>query len=203
MDSSPIRSESELSSGTVTHLFSLARQGDRAAFEPLWQHFFPRLVRLARTRLAGRVGSEADAEDAAQAALISFWSQLNSGAFLQDLCRESLWNLLATFTVRKVSRQIRRDATVRRGAGHVRCEADLASGQAIEERLSVLPTQELDVLAAELIESLPPDLQQIAMLRLMGTSTEEIAEQLDCTCRKIQRKLELVRLRWKGALGED
>ena len=187
--------------GTVTHLFSLARQGDSDAFEPLWLHFFPRLVGLARKRLSGRAGMADDAEDAAQAALISFWSQIRSGEYLQDLCRGSLWNLLATITVRKVGKQLRNDVAARRGEGRVLPATDLDGTESLSDMLSVLPTQELDLLAAELMESLPLELQTVAMLRLFGHSTEEIAVQLDWTRRKVQRKLEIVRLRWSEILG--
>lgn len=189
--------------GTVTHLFSLARLGDSDAFEPLWQHFFPRLVGLARKRLSGRAGMADDAEDAAQAALISFWSQIRSGDYLQDLCRGSLWNLLATITVRKIGKQLRNDAAVRRGEGRVLPAADLDGTESLADMLSVLPTQELDLLAAELMESLPVELQSVAMLRLFGHSTDEIAAQHDWTRRKVQRKLEIVRLRWSEILGLD
>ena len=203
MDSPPSRvpddSEEPLV-GSVTQLFSLARQGDAASFAPLWQHFFPRLVGLAKKRLSGRAAVADDAEDAAQAALLSFWSQMQSGEFLQDLCRSSLWNLLAKITVRKIGKQLRRDAAVRRGAGQVLGEVDLAGDQPLEELLSVLPTHELDLQAAEMMEGLPSDLQEMAMLRLVGYSTDEIAKQFDCTRRKIQRKLELIRLRWESVL---
>lgn len=192
--------------GSVTYLFAMVRQGDAAAFGPLWHRFFPRLVGLARKRLSGRAAVADDAEDAAQAALISFWSQIRSGEYLQDLCRGSLWNLLATITVRKVGKQLRREAAARRGSGQVTAAADLAGEQSFEELLGVLPTQELDLQAAELMETLPSELQELAMLRLLGHSTEEIAVQLDCTRRKVQRKLELVRLRWTEVLsagGDD
>lgn len=187
--------------GTVTCLFARVRQGDADAFEPLWDHFFPRLVGLARKRLSGRAAMAHDAEDAAQAALISFWTQIRSGEYLQDLCRGSLWNLLATITVRKVGKQLRNESAARRGDGRVLPAADLAGTESLAEMLTVLPTQELDGQAAELMESLPEDLQQIAIRRLFGHSTEEIADQLECSRRKIQRKLEIVRLRWAELLG--
>lgn len=181
--------------GTVTQLFALARQGDTDAFSPLWQHYFPRLVGLARKRLDGRPLGGSDAEDAAQAALVSFWRQLQTGEFLNDLRRDSLWNLLATFTVRKVGKQLRRETAAKRGGGQVLAEAELE--QRLDHLIGDLPTHELDVQAAELVETLPDDLQELAVLRLLGYSTKEISDQLDCTQRKIQRKLELVRLHWK------
>ena len=198
----PINSDaSDPVQGSVTFLFAKVRQGDAEAFTPLWDRFFPRLVGLARKRLSGRAAASDDAEDAAQAALISFWSQIRSGEYLQDLCRGSLWNLLATITVRKVGKQLRNEGAARRGEGRVLPAADLAGTESLADMLTVLPTQELDVQAAELMESLPEDLQQIAILRLFGHSTDEIADQLDCSRRKIQRKLEIVRLRWSELLG--
>ncbi len=73
------------SSGTVTHLFALARSGDVHSFEPLWEHFFSRLTGLARKRLSSRPAKVQDAEDAAQAALLSFWKQIPIQWFL-GLC---------------------------------------------------------------------------------------------------------------------
>ena len=189
--------------GSVTGLFAQARQGDAAAFSPLWQHFFPRLVGLAQKRLAGRHIAGGDAEDAAQAALVSFWRQLKTGKFLDDLRRDSLWHLLATFTVRKVGKQLRQEAAAKRGGGHVLAESELAGDERLDDLIGSLPTQELDVQAADLLETLPTDLQELTMLRLMGYSTKEIADQLDCTQRKVQRKLELVQLRWEHSLTED
>jgi DNA-directed RNA polymerase specialized sigma24 family protein len=111
-----------------------------------------------------------------------------------------LWNLLATFTIRKVGKQLRAETAVKRGGGQVLDEAGLALDQRLDELIGTLPTQELDVQAAELVETLPADLQELAMLRLLGYSTKEIADRHDCTQRKIQRKLELVRLRWEKSL---
>lgn len=191
------------SSGTVTHLFALAREGDAQAFEPLWEHFFPRLTGLARKRLSSRPAKDQDAEDAAQAALISFWKQIQSGQYVQDLCRGSLWNLLAKITARKVSRQLRKESAQRHGGGRIVNSADLAGDLPMEQLLEVLPTQELDAQVSELLAGLPHDLQEITVLRLLGYSTEEIALRLECTQRKIQRKLELVRLHWSPILEQE
>lgn len=193
----------EMALGSVSHLFAQARQGDLAAFSPLWQRFFPRLVGLARRRLAGRRIGGSDAEDAAQAALVSFWKQLNSGMFLNNLRRDSLWNLLAKFTARKVGHQLRDEAAEKRGGGRVLAEAELSQDQQLDQVIGELSPQELDVQASELLEGLPSDLQEMAMLRLLGYSTKEIADEFDCTQRKVQRKLELVRLRWETSFAQS
>ena len=90
-----------------------------------------------------------------------------------------------------------RAVDARRNPGRIHGEADLPGDRPLAELLSGLPTQELDLQAAELMEALPAELQELAMLRLLGHSTEDIATQLDCTRRKVQRKLELARLRWE------
>ena len=103
---------------------------------------------------------------------------------------------------RKVGKQLRHAAAQKRAGGQIFTEAELASDQGLDELIGELPTHELDVQAAELVVALPADLQELAVLRLLGHSTKEIAEQLDCTQRKVQRKLELVRLKWENSLGE-
>lgn len=198
----PSSDQSPADFGSVTHLFTRARAGDVEAFTPLWNQFFPRLVGLARKRLGGRPGPGTDAEDAAQAALISFWQQISTGEFLNDLRRDALWSLLATITARKVGKQLRHHAAGKRGGGKVLSEADLTGEQNLDELVAALPTDDLDWQAAELLEGLPADLQELAMLRLLGHSTQEISRQLDCTQRKVQRKMELVRLRWEQLVDE-
>lgn len=195
--SQPTSENNSAELGSVTQLFTRARAGDAEAFTPLWKQFFPRLVGLARKRLGGRPGLGGDAEDAAQAALISFWHQISTGEFLNDLRRDALWSLLATITVRKVGKQLRHQAADKRGGGKVLAEAELAGQPGLDELVATLPTDDLDRLAAELLEGLPADFQELVMLRLLGHSTQEISQQLDCTQRKVQRKLELVRLRWE------
>src|SRR5438270_8035524 len=109
--------------GSVTQFFHQLRAGDAAAARGLWQHFFPRLVGLARHALAGRPQQAADAEDIALSAFASFWQR--AGDFTAVLNRDELWKLLGTITVRKAIKQGRREAADKRGGGRVLGEADL------------------------------------------------------------------------------
>ncbi len=102
--------------GSVTKLIGRAQHGDDDAFGELFRRYFPRLVGLARKRLAGIPDPEADEEDAALAAMASFCRCAPAGQFAQLTDRNSLWNLLATITARKVSQQIKRRTRPKRVA---------------------------------------------------------------------------------------
>ncbi len=195
--------------GSVTFFFGQLRTGNRDAARELWMRFFPRLQGLARKTLSGYPQRVADAEDAAQSAFISFWQRAEKGEFGEDLDRHNLWNLLGVITVRKALKQVERERTQKRGGGLVRGESELAQGSAhdggafrLEEAIAHIPILEFDLHCEELLLKLNEELREIALLRLWGWSTLEIAEQLQCTERKIQRKLELVRLKWACLVAE-
>jgi DNA-directed RNA polymerase specialized sigma24 family protein len=145
----------------------------------------------------------ADAEDAAQSAFISFWQRAERGDFAEDLDRQNLWNLLGVITVRKALKQVERERTQKRGGGLVRGESDVAAADVLagetfrlDQVLGQLPAQDMDLYCEDLLLQLTDELREIALFRLWGWSTPEIADQLQCTERKVQRKLELIRLKW-------
>lgn len=195
-------------SGSVTHFFNRLRTGEPAAAEALWERFFPRLVALARKALAGRPQRVADADDAAQSAFASFRLRARAGEFaIGD--RNDLWKLLGVITVNKARIQTRREAAEKRGGGRVVGEDALArpDGSPLPlEEAAIIPPADFDCHCEDLLNQLEPELRQFAVLRLLGYRNREIAEMHDCTERKVERKLNLIRLRWKaqwsGEIGE-
>lgn len=195
-------------SGSVTHFFNRLRTGEPAAAEALWERFFPRLVALARKALAGRPQRVADADDAAQSAFASFCLRARAGEFaIGD--RNDLWKLLGVITVNKARIQTRREAAEKRGGGRVVGEDALArpDGSPLPlEEAAIMPPADFDCHCEDLLNQLEPELRQFAVLRLLGYRNREIAEMHDCTERKVERKLNLIRLRWKaqwsGEIGE-
>ena len=177
-------------SGSGSILFQQIRAGDAAAVARLWDRFRLRLRALAEQALSGRWKRMADAEDALQSAFISFWQRAERGDFGDEMTRDDLWNVLGTITVRKALRQQRRESAQKRGGGRVRDEADL------HEVASSANSPEFDVVCAEMLELLEPDLRSYALLRLMGHKNREIADQFSCTERKVERKLQLIRAVW-------
>lgn len=188
--------------GSVTHAFARLRAGDANAASRLWGHFFPRLVGLARHTLAGRPQQVADAEDAAVSAFAAFWHQASDGDFSEVMNRNDLWKLLGTVTVRKAMKQARKEIADRRGGGRVLGEGALAlrdgTPTPLDEAVGRLPACDFDLSSAELLETLDEELREIALLRLMGHKNREIADQLGCTERKVERKLNLIRLQWES-----
>jgi DNA-directed RNA polymerase specialized sigma24 family protein len=196
------------SEGSVTFLLARLRSGDREATGPLWERFFPRLYGLARKTLAGQPQRVADADDAAVSAFASFWRRAERGDFPDVLDRDSLWNILGTITVRKARKQVRREQAQKRGGGNVLGENRLSGAEGagelpLDEALGRLPAVEFDLYCEELLLMLDEPLRQIALLRLMGHTNHEIADLLECTDRKIQRKLQLIRLKWEHAVAEN
>jgi DNA-directed RNA polymerase specialized sigma24 family protein len=193
--------------GSITQFFARLRAGDAAAAQPLWEHFLPRLRRLAEKSLAGRPQRVADAEDAVLSAFASFWQRAERGDFHGPVDRHGLWNLLGLITVRKALKQARREGARKRGGGRVRGETDLAGPGAdefrLEEALGRMPAHDFDLHCEELLLLLDEEARDIAVLRLMGYTNREIADLHDCTERKVERKLNLIRLKWEGAVAGE
>jgi len=193
--------------GSVTIFIGKLLQGDEAAVKELWRHFFPRMRGLARKTLANWPQRIADADDAAQSAFISFWRKSRHGQFAEVLNRDSVWHLLATITVRKAMKQVERERAQKRGGGLTRGETEGPFGDGagqipLDQALGRMPTQDFDLHCEELLLQLNDEMRQIAMLRLMGHTNQEIADLLACTERKVQRKLQLIRLKWERSLAE-
>lgn len=187
--------------GSITQFFSRLREGEESAARKLWLHFFPRLLGLARKTLAGMPQQVADADDAVQSAFASFWQRVEQGQFQEGMDREDLWNLLGLITVRKSLKQVRREQADKRGGGQVLGEHALTrpdgSPRPLDEVVGQTPTQDFDLACEELLLQLDEELRVFAVLRLLGYRNREIADNLGCTLRKVERKLNLVRLRWQ------
>ena len=177
-------------SGSVSMLFQRLHAGDSQAIEHLWSRFRPRLLGLAEKTLGGRWTAMADAEDALQSALVSFWQRAERGDFGDTMDRDDLSNVLGAITVRKALRQRRAERAQKRGGGY-RTDAT-----PVEEMPAPTNDPEFDTVCAEMLEILEPDLRSYALLRLMGHKNREIAAQFGCTERKVERKLQLIRAVW-------
>jgi DNA-directed RNA polymerase specialized sigma24 family protein len=192
--------------GSITNWIAGVKAGDVAAAQPLWERYFARMVDLARGRLRakGLRGRDAasDEEDAALSAFDSLFAGLARGQFPQLADRDDLWRLLVVITTRKVSAQARRQLRQKRGGGQVQPASDLAARDSEDDILARAvgsePTPEFAAMVAEeyrkLLERLGDDvLRKVAILRMEGSTTDAIAEQLGCARRTIARQLALIR----------
>jgi DNA-directed RNA polymerase specialized sigma24 family protein len=189
--------------GSITVAFAQLRAGGQQGVGQLWQRFFPRLVALANKTLLGRPQRVTDADDAVQSAFLSFYERAVAGEFGDLLRRDDLWKLLGVITARKALKQARRERAAKRGGGQVVGEGALAGPEGegkLEDYAAQLPVQEFDLCCQELMDVLEESLRPFAVLRLLGYKNREIAEVFDCTERKVERKLALVRLKWESEL---
>lgn len=187
--------------GSITGFFQALRAGDGRAAEGLFVRYFPRLLAVAERTRRGGVPA-AGPEDAAQSAFVSFWRQAEQGGFAEVCGRNELWALLSKITARKALKQARHEAAAKRGGAARKNEADLAGAGdplRLDELAEARPAAELDLCCEELLLPLDEEQRTIALLRLAGHTNREIAQRLGCTERKIERKLNLIRLKWGTA----
>jgi RNA polymerase sigma factor (sigma-70 family) len=195
--------------GSVTHWIGQLKAGNDTAAQKLWESYFHRLVRFARKRLEGQPRRAADEEDVALSAFDSFCRGTAQGRFPQLGDRDNLWQLLLTITERKVIDLMQRERRRKRGGGAVRGESALLETHrsCVEETgmariLSQEPTPEFAAQVADecrrLLAKLGDDqLRAVALWRMEGYSTEEIAAKLGCVPRTVERKLRAIRTLWR------
>lgn len=182
----------------VTVWLGQLQAGEVAAVRPLWERYFHRLVGLARARLTNAPKRVADEEDVALSAFNSFCQNAEAGKFPDLTDRDSLWRLLAQFTLRKAAHHCRDAARLKRGGG-----VAPADGSAIWS--DVLGRDPDPALAAEVADECErrlavlddPELRQVALLRMDGHSVDEVAQRIGCAPRSVKRKLELIRTIWE------
>jgi DNA-directed RNA polymerase specialized sigma24 family protein len=196
------------SSGSVTHWLGQLKAGDPAAAQPLWQRYFGRLVGLARGRLRGAPRRAADEEDVALSAFDSFCRAAEQGRFPRLDDRDDLWQLLVLLTARKAIDLAQREGRHKRGGGRVVPEADLEAAHGGDEAglarvVGREPTPEFAALVAEecrrLLGMLGDDgLRALAVARLEGYTTEELAARFEVAPRTVERWLWKIRAAWSG-----
>ncbi len=194
----------------VTVWFRGLAEGEDAAVEMIWQKYYDQLVRLARRKLTDGNRRMADEEDIAISTFESFCRGAAAGRFPQLNDRDDLWKILVTITACKAARQSRDAGRQKRGSGKVRGESvfggnDDQPGRGIGNVLGSAPTPEMAVMAAEecrrLLDMLSSDaLRQVAQMKLEGFTNEEIADQLQCAPRTVERRLQKIRDSWDPEL---
>ena len=176
------------SAGSVTHWLGLLKAGDHAAAQPLWERYFQHLVTLARARLWGASKRMADEEDVALSAFDSFCRGAAEGRFPQLLDRNDLCQLLVLITARKAIHLLQHERRQKRGGGKVQGETELAGadeepllaqviGQEPTPEFAAQVTEECRRLLDQLGEG---ELRSIALWKMEGYTSEEIAARLGC-----------------------
>ena len=194
------------STGSVTHWIGQLQTGDPAAAQKLWERYFKLLARLAGQKLRGIARAAADEEDVALSALDSLCRGVEQGHFPQLHDRDDLWGLLIALTAHKAIDLVRRETRQKRGGGEAAPPGPSCPPAALdlEQVIGREPTPEFTAQVVEECERLlgslnDPTLQSVALWKMEGYTTPEIAAKLDCVPRSVERKLQAIRRLW----GQD
>ena len=190
---------------SITGWIDQLADGNQHAAAPLWRHISLRLETFAREKLDVQTRRHYDEHDAANSAFHSLCRGLSDGRVDAEN-RDALWGLLAVITSRKISAQRRYLNRQKRGGGAVRGESGFADfGDA---GINAVNGNQMtpDVLAevsescAQLFDALADEtMKKIVLLKFQGATNGEVASELNCTQRTIERKLERIRRIWVEA----
>jgi RNA polymerase sigma factor (sigma-70 family) len=194
--------------GSVTDWIGNLKSGSPEAAARLWERYFEGLVRIARARLREAPRGKADEEDVALSAFHSFCQGAARGRFSDLHDRNSLWKLLVTITAQKALDHRRREGRLKRGGGRTQVATGSLPSEATADALAEVagrePSPEFAALMAEqyrnLLDRLDDEtLRRVASSKMEGYTNEEIAQELGCGLRTVERKLGVIRAVWLGA----
>jgi RNA polymerase sigma factor (sigma-70 family) len=195
------------SPGSVTHWLNLLKAGHAAAAQPLWERYFRRLTGLARSKLRGLPRQAEDEEDVALSAFDSFCRAVERGRFPRLDDRDDLTHVLLMLTARKALDLRQHQGRQKRGGGRVVPESDLEmlSGDWEDGLAEVIGREPTPDFAAQMEEEYQrllgllasEQLRQIAVAKMEGYTTEEIADRLGCAPCTVSRKVQKIRARWE------
>ena len=183
---------------TVTLWLERLREDDERPASELWSRYFRRLVSLAERHLPKQARRAFDEEDVALSAFHSLCEGVRRGRFPELGDRDELWALLTVITARKARDRMKGESAAKRGGGRAPVPAEL---------VDILGAEPTPAFAAELadeserlLERLEDDaLRTIALRRLEGYENTEIARELGCAVRTVERRLALIRQTWEQA----
>jgi DNA-directed RNA polymerase specialized sigma24 family protein len=188
------------------------REGDPRAVRDIWERYFPKLVQHARNCLGAFPRRTFDEEDIALSVLDTLRRGAAEGRFAHLRSGTNLWLLLVVMTRQKVADRIRREGRKKRGSGRLRGDSvfhgidterrpgfDGLAGDALTPEFLVSMDEQYRRLMGQLRDDV---LRRVAVLRLEGYSTEEIARRLDLSVRAIQRKVRLIFDCWARELAQ-
>jgi RNA polymerase sigma factor (sigma-70 family) len=185
----------------ITQWIMALKEGKPDAAQRLWQHYFRRLVGLARLRLHDLPRGAGDEEDVALSAFDSFYRGVLSGRFPRLDDRHDLWRVLVRITVLKALDLRAHEGRATRGGGRLRSLSELTD----DEIISLCGDGPGPEMAAQLAEEFrrrietlaDPTLRAVAIAKLEGYTNDEIGEQLGCSTPTVERKLQRIRNLWE------
>lgn len=207
---------------SVTQWLRRVQRGrDDAAAQQLWQRYWRQLAAVARRRLRhlGARCRTADEADAVQEAFAAFFRRLEEGAYPDCRDRNDLWCLLVKIAENKARQLARAQRRRKRGNGKVRGDSAVMPGGSLRgnafDRLADVerelplaePTLEepSEAFVDHLLDtfslfygSLDSTEREVLRGRMQGYTNDEIAARIGCVTRTVERKLKVIRSRWRA-----
>lgn len=192
---------------SVSILLQQLKHGDEDASGEIWKRYINRLVPLARHKLAGLRSAVVDEEDILVSVFDRFFKAAEGEQFARLNDRHDLWQVLLLLTERRVADQYRKSHAQKRGGGNVAGLADVNPNDSMAaDNLMELadkgPTPEFAASFADQLEVAMERIQEsttreVAIFRMEGYGTKEIAEKLQISLSSVERKLRMIRSIWE------
>jgi DNA-directed RNA polymerase specialized sigma24 family protein len=200
----------DISHDSISEWFGQLKTGEADAAQRLWNRYYIELLRHAKLRISTSPPGMGDEEDVVLSVFGSIWRGATEGRFANITNRDELWWLLLGITKRKAVDHIRRETAQKRrwqstpdsqrpslpAEAHVYSLDDLVGSSPTPDFLVSLEEQ-----YAQLLGLLRDDqLREIVALRIEGRTVPEIAQRMSIGQRAVERKLQLIREKWKREL---
>ncbi len=196
------------SSGSITAWIGQLQAGEESALGKLHGRYWSWFVAVARRKLKGARLHAADEEDIAQQAFWSFYRRFKAGGVPRLSNRHEFLALVTTIIACKAVNQIQAEVGVqKRGRGKEHSESVLVSladpqGQGdLDQFANGTRTPQEEAILKDtyryFVEGLPAKLRSFAELYLADFTHKEIAQELDCGLRSVERKIHLILARWQ------
>ena len=193
-------------------LLDAMQNGKDDAFTAFFNKYYDPLVQFAKTKLGSFPLRAFDEHDVAQSAMKSLFKSLRENRYEAQNSIE-LWQILITITKNKLLDRRRRQQAQKRGGGNVRGESIWAqagedSGLHAQKdtRQNMTPDAQVELLETTdlLFQRLEDDkTREVARLLLAGYRINDIAEELNCVRRTVERKIVHIRELWSEVLNNN
>jgi len=190
---------------SISHWLTGLKSGDAEAQAAVFARVFGELREFVARRLRGADQRVRDAEDVAVDAMNSLFRGLQEDRFRQISDRNDLWQVAFMLAGRKATDLVRHVNRLKRGGGQLRGESVFLSaggsgtgidGQAAEGQ-SAEDIAEYAESLLELFRELDDSaLVEVCRMRMAGFTNREIADQLGCVERTVERKIDVIQQVW-------
>jgi RNA polymerase sigma-70 factor, ECF subfamily len=174
---------------TDQSLIARIRGGDDDAATALYERYADRVKWFVQTRTSDQLKHQVEPEDIVQSIFKSVFRGMESRGY--DAPEGgTLWHLIAVVAIHKVRKNASRRHAAMRDARRTESLDSLDAGQVSDHEAA----QEMEFAVREAIECLSPQEQTVVNLRMQNYSVDEIAKQIGCSPRTVERRLQQVRV---------